>query len=175
MLRVTGEVVEETSHWGGTKCFRTRRAFRFKLRLYGKAAICGMTTGIFVGSDTLLPSGKRFYFHQSGNHKACDFFKHTGGIFCEWKWNKIIQETHEALQSQTRAHPHTQGEYEEMRAFCLQSRNQTGYGPGLGRRFRKFKRCKQKKRSPEWENVSPSLHSILTPFPLVHSCHRPSA
>lgn len=52
----------------------SRQEFGFKLRLYGKAAICGMTAWIFVGFDTLQSSGKRFDFLLKGNHKATPFF-----------------------------------------------------------------------------------------------------
>lgn len=47
---------------GGGGDQESRQEFGFKLRLYEKAATCGMTARIFVGFDTLQSSGKRFNF-----------------------------------------------------------------------------------------------------------------
>lgn len=158
MLRVTGEVGEGASHWvwgGGNKMFQElRQAFSFKPQLYEKAAICGMTTWIFVGSDTLLPSGKRFYFHQRGNHRARVFFKHMGGILYEWNWNTIMHEMQETL------HAH---EHQEMRAFHLQSQNQPGWG--LGHCFLKSNGCKCTNEISSVRKTSPRLYTAFLPPP----------
>lgn len=152
-----------------------RQAFRFKLRLYGKAAICGITTWIFVGFDTLLPSGKRFYFLQRGNHTACVLKKkkkHMGGIFYEWNWNKIMHEhmnpfnhRHIRTHACTHAREHVTSKVETKQIeFWVWDIV-----------FLSVKGANLKNKSPVWGKWLPIFTQHSHSLPLVNSCRRPSA
>lgn len=108
MVRVSGEVVEGASHLGGGGNQESRQESRSKLRLYEKATIWGMTAWIFVGFDTLLSSGKRFYFLHRGKpeSKPVFFFSKTHGWhfgieirWCPNTWNLAITDYDEHIAS----------------------------------------------------------------------------
>lgn len=126
----------------------SRKKFRFRLWLYENAAICGMTAWIFVGFDTLLPSGKRFYFLQTVTTKSVFFFlTHGWHLFCEWHWNKIM--------------------HEHVKPKVMTKQVETCVWDTV---FSSLNGANLKNKSPVWEKCLPVLTQILHSLPLVNSC-----
>lgn len=178
MLRVTSKVVEQASHWGKQKCFSNQDwSLQFRTAAVWKSChlwhnhmnICGFQHFASVWKEIFvslrrLPQSPCFVntwvaFSVSETEiRLCT--KHTKTKLC----------THSS-------HTWEGGLHEEMSRFHPQSQNQTGLGSGVWGLADCFLNCKGanvQKFANVWK-MSPHLNTVSTPFPLVNSCHSPSA
>ena len=105
------------------------------------------------------------------------FCEYMGGIVGEWNGDKIAQDTQKHTVKHNNAHTvHAEGAlHEEMRGFHLRSQNQNSVGVWVWRIVFLSAKGANVKKCANVRKMSPHLHTVSTPFPLVSSCHSPSA
>lgn len=102
----------------------------------------------YLWASTLCSCLERdFTFFKGVTTKSVFFFKHMGGIFCEWHWNKIMHE-HVKPKVMTK----------QVEAWVRDTVFLGLNGANL------------KNKSPVWGKCLPILTKILHSLPLVNSC-----